>query len=96
MSDVQYDFPVQPRRAQPEKGLVRRKYPLETMRVGGFIFFPGKATRGVSSYISSESRKIGRRFRVRRCFARQVGDGWVPAEPEEAGAVSGAGVWRTE
>jgi hypothetical protein len=76
----------------------RRKYPLETMKVGDMIFEPGRSSRSLGSYISSESRRLNARFTVRRLWMYQNETGAWTECPGPAGppCVEGTGVWRIE
>lgn len=76
----------------------RRKYPLEDMKVGDFVFYPGSNPRSVSSYVSRVSRKLGK-FTTRRGFASKQ-DGvwtWIGATapvPDGRHVAAGTGIWR--
>lgn len=74
----------------------RRKYPFEELEVGQGFFAPGKMSERVGTYASTMGKRLGRKFTVRRTVMKKVEGQWRPAEPDEAGAMAGVGVWRKE
>lgn len=77
----------------------RRKYPLEDMAVGNFVFYPGSNPRSVSSYVSRVSRELGK-FVTRGGFASQQDGKWtwlgtkLPAPTPGVEVFAGTGIWR--
>lgn len=100
MFEVQENVPLPSVDTTPKNP--SRKYPLNTMAVGGMFFVPGKSTRSLSSYIARASTGTERKFNVRHCWMRQVGERapdvpyWVTCEQTDEDAVEGTGVWRTK
>lgn len=74
----------------------RRKYPVDTMPVGGMFFVPDRSTRQVSAYISRITKRLPGTYVTRPATMVKNDDKWVPAEPGSPGATEGTGVWRTK
>ena len=72
------------------------KYPFLQLEVGDMFFVPGKEKNNMSSYVSGQSKKLGRNFSTQLCWMRDVtGEGdWETAKAGDEGAVLGVGVWR--
>lgn len=79
-----------------KRNMKRRKYPLDEMVVGDFIFVPDKAIKDIASHISATAKQLGSKFQARTITGVQVGDEWRPCEPDTPGATHGVGVWRIE
>lgn len=95
MYEVQTDIPVPPVDHAPAPK--RRKYPFETMDVGGMFFVPGKTKNTLAPYVAQEGKKLGRKFSTRLTWMVEEDPGrWVPTGPDDENAVQGIGVWRTE
>ena len=95
MFDVQKKVPVPKMQTSNRQGR-NRKYPFKDMKEGDMFFVPGKTRNTMSTHVSDTGRKLGVKFTTRLCYMRQTIEGWVPAEPDEKGAVLGIGVWRTD
>lgn len=79
------------------KQTARRKYPLEEMQVGDFIFVPASeaASRSVSSYISRATKDLPGSFSTKSGFGqRQLFDAWVECAEDDPDAVPGTCVRR--
>ena len=77
--------------------VLRRKYPVDTMKVGGMFFVPERSSNSVSAYISRITKDMGKTFSTRHCTMRKDGNGdWEPVETDHPDAVEGTGVWRTK
>ena len=76
----------------------RRRYPLDTLVVGGMFFIPGRTSRSVSAYVSRVARGTDRKFSVRHVWAKQETDGsWTLLDkPQGPPAVEGVAVWRVQ
>lgn len=95
MFSVQSGVPLPQIDRAPKGG--RRKYPLETMKVGDMFFVPGKSTRPISAYISRETKDLPGKFSARHCWMIPQADGkWKLAKEGDKGAQEGTGVWRIE
>lgn len=94
MFEVYYDVPL-PKSNRAPKG-VQRKYPIDTMRVGGMFFVPERTAKAVSSYISRIAKGHTGKFTTRRCWV--VFNNGKPTEVDAGteGAIEGTGVWRVE
>lgn len=93
MFEVRKDVPIP--KAMSPKPPARRKYPFETMGVGGMFFVPHKAKNTMAPHASSVGRKLGRKFVTRLTHMLEGPKGWEPCAASDAGAVLGIGVWRT-
>lgn len=80
---------------RPREG-VPRVYPWNTMDVGDMFFIPNKDRNTFSPYASEMGAKLGMKFRTRLCWAKDTGKSWEVCFADDAGAVQGVGVWRTE
>ena len=72
----------------------QRVYPFAEMEVGAMFFVPGKERNTMSPYVSTQGKKLKRKFVTRLCHMRETRDGWVECKPEHARAKIGVGVWR--
>lgn len=76
----------------------RRKYPLDTMAVGGMFFVPNRNCKSVSAYISRTTKDLPGKWSTQRAWMwedKRNGD-WRDCEPSAVGAVEGTQVWRDE
>jgi hypothetical protein len=89
--EVQSDVPLPAKRLSSRK----RRYPLATMGVGEMFFVPRAKTASMTSYVSTQGRKLGRKFATRSAYMKESFEGWKDADPEEPGVV-GVCVWRIE
>jgi hypothetical protein len=74
----------------------RRKYPLEDMEVGDMFFVPNKTKNTLTTHISAEGKKLGRKYTTRLCHMRKTQRGWSICDATHEDAVLGIGVWRQE
>jgi hypothetical protein len=98
MLNVQGGVPLPEINRAPKKP--RRKYPLDTMKVGDMFFVEGRTSKSVSAYISRIAAGGTGKFSARHCWMAKynIEDGWEwrICEPTTLGAVEGTGVWRIE
>lgn len=97
-SKVRYDIPI-PEIDRRPKG-PQRKFPLDTMGVGGVLLLPNRTSKAVSAYVSRIARNLPGKFSARQCWMRprDTPDGveWDRCAPEDDGAVKGVAVCRIE
>lgn len=74
----------------------RRKFPVETMKVGDWFLVPHRTTRSVSAYVSRITKDLTGKFITRAAWMVEKDGDWEVADEHAAGAVSGAQVWRME
>lgn len=74
----------------------RRKYPFVDMQVGDMFFIPGREKNNLTTHASTVGKQLGRKFVTRLCHMRETKEGWEPCAPEDKGAKTGIGVWRTK
>lgn len=92
---VRYGIPLPPVRRPPPKML--RKYPFETMEVGGSFLVPHKIKNTLSTHVSTVGKELGRKFSTRLIWMHKNGaSAWVECQEKDSGAVLGIGVWREE
>jgi hypothetical protein len=98
MLEIYKGVPIPPVNRSPfkNKAIPRRVYPLENMAVGDMIFYPGKVAASVAPHINHAAKTLGYKFTVRQEHARLAPGKAVVCDPDELGAQSGVGVWRTE
>lgn len=72
----------------------RRKYPLEEMEVGQFLFYPGSNSRYVSSYVSRAAKDMLQVFSTKHCWAVRRRGAWKLVDEAFPGAIEGTGIWR--
>ncbi len=99
MLSVQQGVPMPEPEYTPKT--VRRKYPVDTMQVDDMFFLPGRASRGVSSYISRITKDLKGKWATRHCWMIPVGmrgdeTVWQLSKEGVDGAQEGTGVWRIE
>lgn len=95
MLKVQTGVPI-PEINRSPKG-ARRKYPVNTMPIGGMFFVEGRSGKSVGAYISRITKDVPGKFSARHCWMAKDADGeWQLSEQGQPGAVEGTGVWRTE
>lgn len=99
MLSVQAGVPLPDVNRAPKN--TRRRYPVDTMKVGEMFFMPGRSTKSVSAYISRITKNLPGKFSARHCWMIPVGMKgservWEMAEQGVDGAEEGTGVWRIE
>lgn len=94
MFETQDNWPLPPVNRAPKNP--RRKWQLETMKVGSMFFLPNRAVKSVSAYVSRITRTMTGRWTARACYGVERRGAWHEAQPGDKGAVAGVGVWRIE
>lgn len=95
MYEVQDGVPIPEINRAPQGA--RRKYPIETMKIGDMFFVEGRSSKSVSAYISRISKDVTGKFSARHCWMAKDGDGkWQLSTQDAAEAKEGTGVWRVE
>lgn len=83
----------------PHKGRRGRQrlYPFDTLEIGEMFFVPDKATVQLSSYASTQGKRLGRKFRTQSTTMRQdlLTDEWEPCKPGAVGSRRGVVIERT-
>lgn len=74
----------------------RRKYPIDSMPVGGSFLIPERSTRSVSAYVSRIASGTGKKFSTRKVWLIKNDGDWIETAEGAPGAVAGAGVWRIQ
>jgi glycerol uptake facilitator-like aquaporin len=93
MLRLQSNVPL-PKTIRPTARGKRRKYPFEAMQIGSFFFVPGIQTQQIYGHVWNTGKRLGKTFRTRLCYMREVKGEWQPCEADVTGATLGVGVWR--
>jgi len=79
----------------PKRVIKRRRYPFDELEIGYMFFAPGAKINSMTSYASTQGRRLNMKFSTRAMTCLERMEGWIPCNPDAEGAVAGVGVWRT-
>lgn len=72
----------------------RRKYPFEDLEVGDYFFVPHRPRERMSTYVSTVSKQMGRKFSARQVTMALIKGTWQLVDASHPEGVSGTGIWR--